>query len=111
MHYCAPQTSLRLAGAPDADRTPVLRALLRSVAQWYGTWRAAGGDPEASGLRDAYVTACATVGATVRVSLPDGGSLTGAATGVDTDGRLVVGTPDDLHAVAAGDVVHARPAP
>ncbi|GGJ93140.1 biotin--[acetyl-CoA-carboxylase] ligase [Pilimelia anulata] len=102
-------TSLRLAGAPDADRAPVLRALLRSLAEWYERWRAAGGDPAACGLCEAYVAECATVGATVRVTLPAGDPVVGTATGVDSDGRLVVATPDGLHPVAAGDVVHVRP--
>ena len=47
-----------------------------------------------------------TLGREVRVGLPGGGELTGRATDVDAGGRLVVaGTP-----VAAGDVVHVRPA-
>lgn len=103
-------TSLRLAGAPDADRAPVLRALLRAVAHWYVRWRDADGDPDACGLREAYVDDCATVGQAVRVALPSGERVTGTASGVDRDGRLVVVTPDGVHPVAAGDVVHVRPA-
>ena len=37
-----PATSLQLAGAAATDRDPLLRALLRSVADWYDRWRAAG---------------------------------------------------------------------
>ncbi|WP_189114419.1 biotin--[acetyl-CoA-carboxylase] ligase [Pilimelia terevasa] len=105
-----PATSLRLAGAADAERAPVLRALLRAFAEGYAAWRAAGGDPGRSGLREAYVADCATVGTAVRVTLPDGAAVTGTATGVDVDGRLVVATADGLYPVAAGDVRHVRPA-
>ncbi|MGB2568244.1 biotin--[acetyl-CoA-carboxylase] ligase [Micromonospora citrea] len=104
-----PATSLQLAGAAATDRDPLLRALLRSLAEWYDRWRAAGGDPVTSGLRDAYLNSCATVGRQVRVLLPDGGELTGRAVGVDADGQLVVETADGRRALAAGDVLHLRP--
>ncbi len=102
-------TSLALAGARYADRDPLLRALLRSLAAWYLRWREAGGDPAGSGVRSAYLDECATLGTDVRVSLPDGTTLAGRATTVDSDGRLVVtpATGED-RAVAAGDVRHVR---
>ncbi|WP_433315953.1 biotin--[acetyl-CoA-carboxylase] ligase [Micromonospora sp. CA-269861] len=103
-----PATSLQLAGAVATDRDPLLRALLRSVADWYDRWRSAGGDAVASGLRDAYLAACATVGREVRVLLPNGESLTGTATGVDPDGQLIVTTPTGARTLAAGDVLHLR---
>ncbi|WP_406107256.1 biotin--[acetyl-CoA-carboxylase] ligase [Micromonospora globbae] len=103
-----PATSLQLAGAAATDRDPLLRALLRSVADWYDRWRAAGGDAIASGLRDAYVDACATIDRPVRVLLPGGGELTGTATGVDPDGQLVVDTVEGERHLAAGDVLHLR---
>ena len=57
-------------------------------------------------VRGDYLEACLTLGRQVRVSLPGGDELTGEATDVDDTGRLVVaGTP-----VAAGDVLHVRPA-
>ena len=99
-------TSLQLAGSACVDRDPLLRAVLRGLADWYGRWRDAGGDPVASGLMDSYRFHCATIGATVRVELPGGGELTDVATGVDDDGALVV----DGRRVAAGDVVHVRAA-
>ncbi|MGY3516696.1 biotin--[acetyl-CoA-carboxylase] ligase [Micromonospora sp. PTRAS2] len=103
-----PATSLQLAGAAATDRDPLLRALLRSVADWYDRWRCAGGDAVASGLREAYVAACATVGRSVRVLLPGGQEVTGTATGVDADGRLLVDTPAGPRTLAAGDVLHLR---
>jgi BirA family biotin operon repressor/biotin-[acetyl-CoA-carboxylase] ligase len=49
-----------------------------------------------------------TVGRQVRVSLPDGSDLTGTATTVDDDGRLVVRSADGERRVSAGDVRHVR---
>jgi len=103
-----PATSLQLAGAAATDRDPLLRALLRSLADWYDRWRAAAGDAVASGLRDAYVAACATVGRDVRVLLPDGREVRGTATGVDPDGQLLVDGPAGELRLAAGDVLHLR---
>jgi BirA family biotin operon repressor/biotin-[acetyl-CoA-carboxylase] ligase len=104
-----PATSLRLAGAEATDRDPLLRALLRSLAAWYARWRDAGGNADMAGLRVAYLKHCATLGRTVRVSLPGGASLTGTATTVDGEGRLVVRAVDgSATALAAGDVSHLR---
>ncbi|MFE9652889.1 biotin--[acetyl-CoA-carboxylase] ligase [Micromonospora sp. NPDC006431] len=103
-----PATSLQLAGAAATDRDPLLRALLRSLSDWYDRWRSAGGDAVASGLRDAYLAACATVGRQVRVLLPDGREVHGTATGVDPDGQLLVDGPAGELRLAAGDVLHVR---
>ncbi|MFD9304353.1 biotin--[acetyl-CoA-carboxylase] ligase [Streptomyces sp. NPDC060048] len=101
--------SLLLAKASVTDRNPLLKAVLRSLEQWYGDWRAAGGDPAACGLQETYAAGCATLGKHVRAELPGGRTLTGTAEAVDTDGRLVVRTADgEREAVGAGDVVHLR---
>ncbi|MGW7049423.1 biotin--[acetyl-CoA-carboxylase] ligase [Streptomyces avermitilis] len=103
--------SLALAGAVSTDRDPLLRAVLRSLERWYGTWREADGDPAASGLQEAYAAGCATLGRTVRAELPGGRSLTGEAVAVDGDGRLVLATAEGVQQpVGAGDIVHLRPA-
>ncbi|MFK0254331.1 biotin--[acetyl-CoA-carboxylase] ligase [Streptomyces sp. NPDC090445] len=103
--------SLLLAKAAVTDREPLLKAVLRSLEEWYGNWRAAAGDPAASGLQEAYAAQCATLGRHVRADLPGGRSLTGTAEAVDAEGRLVVRTEDGAHeAVGAGDVVHLRSA-
>lgn len=105
-------TSLALAGAPGTDRDPLLRAVLRSIGDWYDAWRAVDGDPAASRLQQTYAAGCATLGREVRAELPGGGELAGTAVGVDGDGRLVIATPDGgEQPVAAGDVVHLRPTP
>jgi BirA family transcriptional regulator, biotin operon repressor / biotin---[acetyl-CoA-carboxylase] ligase len=102
-------TSLLLAGAAHTDRDPLLRGLLRGLSDWYRRWCAEGGDPDGSGVRDRYRLHCATLGRRVSVALPGGGSLTGTASDVDGDGRLVVaGTDGILTPVAAGDIVHVR---
>ncbi|GAA0816827.1 biotin--[acetyl-CoA-carboxylase] ligase [Spirilliplanes yamanashiensis] len=103
-----PATSLRLAGAKTTDRDTLLRALLRELAELYAPWRDAGGDAQASGLREAYREMCRTLGEPVRVLLPGGEELTGGAVSVDGDGQLVVNTPDGPRTVTAGDVVHVR---
>jgi len=103
--------SLALAGAVSTDRDPLLRGVLRSVEQWYGTWRKAGGDPGPSGLQEAYTAGCATLGRTVRAELPGDRSIVGEAVAVDGDGRLVIATEEGVQQpVGAGDIVHLRPA-
>lgn len=101
--------SLALAKASVTDREPLLKAVLRSLEEWYGEWRAAGGDPAASGLQETYAAGCATLGRHVRAELPGGRRLTGTAEAVDADGRLVVRTADgEREPVGAGDVIHLR---
>ncbi|MEU9974750.1 biotin--[acetyl-CoA-carboxylase] ligase [Streptomyces sp. NPDC051014] len=103
--------SLALAGAVSTDRDPLLRAVLRSLEDWYGRWRAADGDPAASGLQETYAAGCATLGRTVRAELPGDRALVGEAVAIDGDGRLVIATKDGVQEpVGAGDIVHLRPA-
>ncbi|MBF6172462.1 biotin--[acetyl-CoA-carboxylase] ligase [Nocardia blacklockiae] len=96
-------TSLTLAGAAEVDRTALVQSMLREFARYYTDWRAAGWDPTA--LAREYRTRCATLGAAVRAELPGGEVLTGTATDVDGQGRLLIGD----RAVSAGDVTHLRP--
>ena len=114
-----PAASLLTAGAkPEAlDRTPLLLAILDAFEHRYQTWREAGGDPEASGLRAAYLEHSGTIGRQVRAELPGGQALSGLAVGVDADGRLLVrsssatdpaGAAGSVVPVAAADVVHLR---
>ena len=98
-------TSLALATGRTPDRTDLLAAVLSRLAEEYAAWQRPGGE---RALRAAYLAACGTVGRTVRVDLPTGPPLTGRATGVDEQGRLLVATDSGEHAVGAGDVVHVR---
>ncbi|MFF9338635.1 MULTISPECIES: biotin--[acetyl-CoA-carboxylase] ligase [unclassified Streptomyces] len=101
--------SLLLAGAVSTDRDTLLRAVLRSLADWYGAWVRADGDPEASGVLAAYAAGCATLGRRVRADLPGERMLEGEAVSLDGDGRLVVATEGGgTEAVGAGDIVHLR---
>ncbi|GAA1605626.1 biotin--[acetyl-CoA-carboxylase] ligase [Catellatospora bangladeshensis] len=104
-----PATSLLVAGASAPDRTGLTAALLARLGEHYAAWEQAGGDPDKSGLRDAYLRICATLGRQVSVLLPGGDAdLTGEAVTVDADGRLVVRTATGDHPVAAGDIIHLR---
>ncbi|WP_165985315.1 biotin--[acetyl-CoA-carboxylase] ligase [Streptomyces sp. YIM 98790] len=102
--------SLLLAGAPVTDRDPLLRAVLRALADWYERWTAEGGDPAASGLLEAYASGCSTLGRRVRALLPGGDELRGEAVALDGDGRLVIASAQGVQQpVAAADIVHLRP--
>jgi BirA family biotin operon repressor/biotin-[acetyl-CoA-carboxylase] ligase len=107
----AEATSLWLASAADLDRELILVSILRDLESWYLRWASSPqpGNVNSSGLRDAYLRACSTLGRRVRVELPGGGSLAGEAVDVDDVGRLLVRTADGVHRISAGDVVHVRP--
>ncbi|WP_184841199.1 biotin--[acetyl-CoA-carboxylase] ligase [Allocatelliglobosispora scoriae] len=109
-------TSLLLAGADDgrANRAALLEAILRGLAEWAVIWNSMGGDPVASGLREAYLGCCGTIGQQVRAVIPgggeSGGEIIGLADTVDADGRLVIiDASGARQAVAAADVIHVRP--
>ncbi|MGW8378839.1 biotin--[acetyl-CoA-carboxylase] ligase [Streptomyces sp. ODS28] len=104
--------SLALAAARGTDRDPLLRAVLRSLEDWYGRWSAADGDPVSCRLLEAYAAGCATLGRTVRAELPGGDELVGEAVAVDGDGRLVLATAEGVQRpVSAADIVHLRASP
>jgi BirA family transcriptional regulator, biotin operon repressor / biotin---[acetyl-CoA-carboxylase] ligase len=107
-----PAGSLFTLGSATTDRDTVLRALLHALADRCTAWLDAGGDQRVSGVAAAYRERCTTIGRQVVVHLPAGDLLAGMAEGVDDDGCLLV-RPDDgseVRALAAGDVVHVRPA-
>jgi BirA family transcriptional regulator, biotin operon repressor / biotin---[acetyl-CoA-carboxylase] ligase len=57
-----------------------------------------------------YRERCITVGREVRAMLPSS-DIVGTATGIDSDGQLLVTTVDGvIHTISAADVVHIRPA-
>ena len=100
-------TSLSLADAAVTDRETLLRAVLRSLALRYLEWRDAGGD--AAPIADLYADRCATLGADLRVALPDGTTVEGTGERIDAHGRLVVRTALGEETLSAGDVLHVRP--
>ncbi|WP_159813332.1 biotin--[acetyl-CoA-carboxylase] ligase [Actinomyces sp. zg328] len=95
------------AGGPWSDPGAVLGAVAPRLLRVLGEWEAAGGDPEgaltATGtLGQDLREACATLGARVRVSAPDG-EFSGTAVGLEPGLRL---RPDDggpERLVMAGD--------
>ncbi|BEP12318.1 biotin--[acetyl-CoA-carboxylase] ligase [Acidothermaceae bacterium B102] len=104
-------TSLQLerdATAEPVDRAPLLLAVLRAVGTAYQGWVEAGCPPEL--VLTPYRALSATLGRTVRVELPAGGVLEGIAADVAESGELVVDAADGRHVLAAGDVIHLRPA-
>lgn len=92
-------TSLRLVGL-EVSRPVVVRAVLEQLATVYREWDGHGW----AGVKGAYEAVCVTLGRQVRVELPDGSNVTGIASAVLDDGRIVVGGK----AFAAGDVHHLR---
>lgn len=104
-------TSLAAEGVRGLDRTAVLVALLHRLAEREAEWRAGGGDPDSSRLRADYRAGCLSLGTRVRVELPGGAARTGMAEDVDRSGRLLLlDATGHRGTVAAGDVIHLRPA-
>ena len=109
-------TSVRIEARREVRREDLLAAYLAAFGRRYREFCAADGDPDAPlaggrGLMGQVEDATVTLGKRVRVELPGGRLLEGRATGLDSHGALVVLEDDGArHAVAAGDVVHLRPA-
>ena len=97
-----------LAAGIDVDDDRLIADYLDVLDRYLADLAATGGDAAVAGLHADVAKNCATVGKRVTVSLPDGTSLEGEATGIDADGRLVVDSGGDPIAVSAGDVVHVR---
>ena len=102
-------TSLALNGI-SASIEAALEAYLFEFRGLYANFVRANGDAAASGLRQAVVDACASVGRRVRVILPGNVERLGTAKGIDSSGRLTVLFDGESAAtsVAAGDIVHLR---
>jgi BirA family biotin operon repressor/biotin-[acetyl-CoA-carboxylase] ligase len=89
----------QVAGRP-VDRDEVLDRLLARLAGRAGDWPAVASE---------FRRRCSTLGRLVRVDLADE-SFTGTAADVSDEGHLLVDVGMCLRTVAAGDVVHLRPA-
>jgi len=108
-------TSLELSGATlagDELADAVLATYLSTLRSLYTGFVRLGADPQGSGVHELVSERCSTIGQQVRVELPGGEALLGAATGIDNAGRLIVRRSADGRevVVAAGDVVHVRAA-
>ncbi len=97
----APEGAARL-GPPYTTATVTPIDVLAAVLAAY--------DALPADTHERYRAALGTLGRRVRIELPSG-FLEGTATDVEADGRLVVvDTCAVTHRLAAGDVVHLRPA-
>ena len=103
-------TSLKLHGVENFSLDDVLVRYLASFRRLYEEFSDASGDPEFSGLRNAVQEVCSSIGADVKVLLPDGTEFSGKGVGLDNTGRLLVAMSDplEIRAVAAGDIQHLR---
>lgn len=95
-------TSLALQGY-RGPRSAVVAGVLESFRRRYWQWE----DGDLAGLCARYTELCATIGAEVRLELPEG-PVTGTAEAIDASGRLQVRTDAGLGTYSAGDVVHLR---
>lgn len=101
-------TSFRLRGVTcDVD---LLLAGYLARLDAHLTGLAEHGTAIASGLRRSVSACCLTIGQPVTAHLPGGGELRGEAVRLAADGQLVLQTEDGEASVAAGDIVHLRPA-
>ncbi len=89
----------------DVDRTELAAALLRTLSERIGQWRAADGKLAAD-----YRAISSTIGTRVRALLPGDDEITGVATVVDDGGRLTIDSDGSSVTVSAGDITHLRPA-
>ena len=117
-------TSLSLCTGQVIDSSEVLTRLLSIFARRYRAFVRAGGDPErpaplnsdpftpeSVSLLDQARAATATLGASVRMSLPDGSTVEGTAEDLDAQGRILIRREDGaLEPYAVGDIEHLRPA-
>lgn len=102
-------TSLVIEGADAAALAErALAAYQASFRSHVGALLTTGGSARASGLLERATQLCGTIGRPVAAELPDGSRISGTATGLDDDGRLLIRTPSGELALAAGDVVHLR---
>jgi len=103
-------TSLLVETGMPSNRDQLLAAVIKNLKKLYQELTAAGGDAQASGLREAILKISATVGQQVSVEFPDGKKAFGKAQDIDTAGRLVLETSSETLTVSAGDVLHLRKA-
>ena len=97
-------TSVSLETGEPVERTGLLGQVLGSLHGLQGLL------DDVESMRRAYADVCVTLGKTVDVHLPGGEVRRGEALDIDATGALVVGTDEGAFTVAAGDVVHVRPA-
>ncbi|MHA7987287.1 biotin--[acetyl-CoA-carboxylase] ligase [Rathayibacter sp. CAU 1779] len=100
-------TSMFIEGG-ETSPDLVLSRYLAVLKGTFSPFAGAGGDADASGIRDAVRAACTTLGQRVRVQLPGAADLVGVAVDIDGTGRLLIDADGRRTAVSAGDVTHLR---
>ena len=103
-------TSLLVETGGSINRDQLLAAVIKNLKQLYLELNEAGGDAQASGLREAILKSSATIGYQVSVEFPDGKKAFGLAKDIDAAGRLELETTTETLSVSAGDVLHLRKA-
>ncbi|MFZ6992301.1 biotin--[acetyl-CoA-carboxylase] ligase [Curtobacterium sp. RRHDQ66] len=103
-------TSLAVAGA-TGEAVDLADAVLSAF--WSGVREAVvalvAGGAAAESVRSHVRAGCGTIGARVRLELPDGSTEEADATGIDDDGRITIRDRDGAErGVAVGDVTHLR---
>jgi len=106
-------TSLTLAGAQlpfnlEERFDLVLSGYLERLSHWYQRFTDARLSAVVSGLRQAVIENCVTLGLPVRAILPGDTEQLGKAVTIDDAGRLVLEADGVVWPVAAGDIVHLR---
>ncbi|MDE2409108.1 MAG: biotin--[acetyl-CoA-carboxylase] ligase [Actinomycetales bacterium] len=106
-------TSLTLAGAElpfslEERFDLVLSGYLERLSYWYQRFTDARLSAVVSGLRQAVIDNCVTLGQPVRAILPGDTEQLGKAVTIDDSGRLVLEADGVVWPVAAGDIVHLR---
>ena len=93
-----PSTSLRLQGAAPVSRTALAHMIIEQLKVTLAS----------ESLTDDYATRCISARSNVRATLPDGSTITGIGTGIDTSGALLVEDEGGTtHTISAGDVTLA----
>jgi BirA family transcriptional regulator, biotin operon repressor / biotin---[acetyl-CoA-carboxylase] ligase len=106
-------TSLTLSGAQlpfslEERFDLVLSGYLERLSYWYQRFTDARLSAVVSGLRQAVIDNCVTLGLPVRAILPGDTEQLGKAVTIDDTGRLVLEANGEVWPVAAGDIVHLR---
>jgi BirA family transcriptional regulator, biotin operon repressor / biotin---[acetyl-CoA-carboxylase] ligase len=108
LSYDGPEDTAGTSVRAQTGLTIVPRALLDILLEEIDSRRALLDESRGrAALRDEYVRALATIGQHVRVEQSEH-VVTGLATGVDDEGRLLVEVDGVVQTYAVGDVVHVR---
>lgn len=101
-------TSIAIEGGSQRDLDDLILNYLENFSELYLQFEASGFDANRSGLRQAVIDNCVTLGREVRAILPAEVEVLGRAVTIDDTGRLIIDVAGKPFAVAAGDIVHMR---